>query len=94
MERRYVDNVRVPGDPTGRIAPRLTSSKQLNYLIMAVEVIDRVYNALRDDYKNLVRVKYWFYKCFLGMKCKVSKRQAMRWRDVTIQATMEGLGWR
>jgi len=45
--------------PTENIAVRLTTSKQLSYLTEVVEAIDKVYNALPDEYKQLVRVRYW-----------------------------------
>lgn len=41
--------------PTERIATRLTTHKQLNYLTEVTEAIERVYNALPDDYKKLIR---------------------------------------
>lgn len=92
------NSVRNPGNPTERIATRLTTHKQLSHLVEITDAIDQVYNALPDDYKNLVRVKYWSNKRLtwdgIALELKVSKRQAMRWRDEVIQATLEVLGWR
>ncbi|GGJ76457.1 transcriptional regulator [Virgibacillus salexigens] len=92
------NSVRNPGNPTERIATRLTTNKQLNYLAEIADTIDQVYNALPDDYKNLVKVKYWSNKRLtwegIALELNVSKRQAMRWRDEIIQATVEVLGWR
>ncbi|GAA0444787.1 MAG: hypothetical protein ACQEWU_16190 [Bacillota bacterium] len=63
-----------------------------------VEAIYQVYNALQDNYKELSRVKYWSNKRLtwdgIALELKVSKRQAMRWRDEIIHATVEVLGWR
>lgn len=87
------------GSPTERIATRLTTHKQMNYLVEIVDAIEQVYNVLPDDYKNLIRVKYWNKNNRLtwdgiALELSVSKRQAMRWRDDIIQATVEVLGWR
>lgn len=94
-----VNSVRVPGDPTGKMATRLMTSKQLNYLTEIVEAIEKVYNALPDDYKELVRVKYWNKNKQLNwdgiaLELNISKRQAQRWRNEIVQATVELLGWR
>lgn len=89
----------IPDKPTERIATRLTTHKQLNYLTEVTEAIERVYNALPDDYKKLVRLKYWNKNerlTWQGIadKLNVSERQARRWRDEIIIATIELLGWR
>lgn len=92
------NSVREVGNPTERMAVRLTTSKQLSYLNEIVHAIDRVYNALPDDLKKLVRVRYWSNKAYtwdaIAYECHVSKRQAIRWRDEIVQATIEVLGWR
>lgn len=93
------NSVRIPGDPTGRMATRIMTSKQLNYLTEIIEAIERVHNALPDNYKKLVRIKYWNKSNKMtwdgiSLELNVSKRQAMRWRDEIIQATVEVLGWR
>lgn len=93
------NSVRMPGDPTGRMATRLNTSKQLNYLNEIVEAIEQVYNALPDNYKNLVRIKYWNKNNKLtwegiAREIHVSRRQAIYWRDEIIHATVEVLGWR
>ena len=89
----------IPDKPTERIATRLTTHKQLNYLTEVTEAIEQVYNALPDDYKKLVRLKYWNKNerlTWQGIadKLNVSERQARRWRDEIIMATIELLGWR
>ena len=93
-----VSNVRTPGDPTGQIATRLTTSKQSRYLTEIVEAIEQVYNALPDNYKELVRIKYWNKNKLtwdtISREMHVNRATAMRWRDDIIQATVELLGWR
>jgi len=94
-----VNSVRVPGDPTGRVAARLMTSKQLNYLTEITETIEQVYNALPDNYKELVRLKYWSKNnqmTWEGIAFKVDKseRQCRRWRKEIITASIELIGWR
>jgi RinA family phage transcriptional activator len=93
------NSVRIPGDPTQRLATRLTTSKQLSYLSEVVQAIEQVYNTLPDTHKELVRLRYWSKNNRLtwegiALKLNVSKRQAIRWRDEIIIATIELLGWR
>ena len=86
------------GKPTERIATRLTTNKQLRYLTEIADAIEEVYNALPDDYKKLVQLRYWSNRDLtwdgVALKLNVSRRQAIRWRDDIIQATNEVLGWR
>lgn len=89
----------IPGRPTEQIATRLTTHKQLKYLTEVTESIDRVYSALPDEYKKLVRLRYWNRNKKLtwqgiAVNLNVSERQARRWRDEIILATLELLGWR
>lgn len=88
----------IPGDPTYRTASRLTRHKQLNYLREIASAIETVYNELPEDHKRLVHVRYWARESYtwdeIVEKCDVSRRQAFRWRDAIIHATIEVLGWR
>ncbi|API94272.1 transcriptional regulator [Virgibacillus sp. 6R] len=93
------NSVRMPGDPTQRMATRLMTSRQLTYLSGVAEAIEEVYNDLPDNYKELVRLKYWRKHNELtwdgiAMRLNITKRQAIRWRNEIIQATLEVLGWR
>ncbi|SEQ23121.1 phage transcriptional activator, RinA family [Virgibacillus subterraneus] len=93
------NSVRTPGNPTQRIATRLTTSKQLTYLTEVAEAVEQVYNALPDDYKKLVQLRYWSKSKdltwdSLALELNVSRRQAIYWRKEIIQATVEVLGWR
>lgn len=88
----------LPTAPTERRAIRLVTSKQLSYLTEIVESIERVYNALPDDYKKLVRVRYWSKRNLnwdgIAQEIHVHRSTAIRWRNEIIQATIEVLGWR
>lgn len=93
------NSVRIPGDPTGRMATRLTTSRQLSYLTEIVEAIEQVYEALPESHKKLARLRYWNTNNkltwdIIAGEIHVSRRQAIYWRDEIIQATMEVLGWR
>jgi RinA family phage transcriptional activator len=93
------NSVRSTGNPTDKIASRLLTHKQLNYLLEIVEAIETVYNALPDDYKELVRLRYWskekdYTWDGIAVRLNVSRRQAFNWRSDIINATIEVLGWR
>lgn len=94
-----VNSVREPGDPTGKMATRVMTHKQLNYLTQIVDAIEQVYNSLPDDYKELVRLKYWSKSKKLtwdgiAMSLEIGRATAIRRRNDIIQATVEVLGWR
>lgn len=85
--------------PTERIATRLVTHKQLLYLSEVTDAIKQVYDSLPDNYKKLVRLRYWnknnemtWYG--IAQELNVSEKQAQRWRDKIIYSTMEVLGWR
>lgn len=85
--------------PTEKIVTRLSTNKQLKYLEEITTAIENVYNALPNDYKKLVQVRYWKKDKRLtwdgiAAELNVSRRQAIYWRDDIIQATVEVLGWR
>lgn len=85
--------------PTERIATRLATHKQLLYLKEVTDAIKQVYDSLPDNYKKLVRLKYWNKNNDLtwegiALELNVSEKQARRWRDKIIYSTMELLGWR
>ncbi|WP_231631584.1 transcriptional regulator [Halolactibacillus sp. JCM 19043] len=93
------NSVRNTTDPTADKVIRLTKHKQLNYLREITSAIETVYNALPKDRKRLVHERYWCKDNnkdweYVANQCYVSKRQALRWRDEMVQATVEVLGWR
>lgn len=92
------NSIRPKSDPTATVTTRMAVNKQLNYLTEVAKALEEVYNALPDEYKKLVQIRYWSRGTELtwdgvAEKLHVSKRQAMRWRDEIIQATLEVLGW-
>ncbi|SEB15848.1 phage transcriptional activator, RinA family [Thalassobacillus cyri] len=85
--------------PTEQIVNRLSTNKRLKHLEEIAQAIEQVYNALPNDYKKLCRLRYWSKNRDLtwdgiSNKLNISKRQAIRWRDDIIQATVDFLGWR
>jgi RinA family phage transcriptional activator len=85
--------------PTERIATRLLTNKRLRNLEEIAEAIDKVYTELPTTHRNLVQLKYWARPQTLTWdgiagKLYVTKRQAYRWRDETINSVGEVLGWR
>ncbi|WP_018934574.1 hypothetical protein [Gracilibacillus lacisalsi] len=92
------NSVREPGDPTGRIATRLSTNKQLKYLTEITDVIKQVYDALPDDYRKMVELRYWSKQKItwesIASEVGVSERQARRWRNEIVKITADQLGWR
>lgn len=92
------NSVRTISDPTETKAIRLIVSKQLDYLTEIANAIEQVYNALPNDYKKLVRVRYWSNKNLnwdgIANEIHVHRSTAIRWRNEIVQATIEVLGWR
>ncbi|WP_017470637.1 hypothetical protein [Amphibacillus jilinensis] len=92
------NSVRHPGNPTERMAIRLTASKRLEHLNEVTEAIETVYNALPDNYKKLVQIRYWNNGNKLTWEATanrlfVNRATAIRWRNEIIQATIDVLGW-
>lgn len=89
----------LPSSPTERIATRLASHKRLTQLEEVTNAIYKVFQGLPEDYQKLVRLKYWTRPQTLTWdgiadKLYVNKRTAQRWRDETVLAIGEALGWR
>lgn len=89
----------LPSSPTENIATALVTNRKLQHLESIAHAIERVYNAVNDDYKKLIRLKYWTKPQTrtwdgIAIELCVSRRQAFRWRDEVIVAIGEILGWR
>lgn len=88
-----------PSSPTEQRATRLVEHKKLNNLEDIANAILRVYTGLPEEYRKLIKLKYWTkpqLKTWEGIaeELHVSRRQAMRWRDEIIYAVSECIGWR
>lgn len=92
-----VNSVRNISDTTADTAIRLCVDEDINRLNNRMREIERVYNALPDNHKKLVRLRYWSRNNErtwegIAMQLEISKRQALRWRDQIMQATIEVMG--
>jgi RinA family phage transcriptional activator len=77
---------------------RLLTSRRIEYLQDVIEAIDEVYQALPNDKKRLVEMKYWKRPQLLtwegiALECNISRVTAFRWRDEIIMAIANRLGW-
>lgn len=93
------NSVREPGNPTERIATRLTTNKRLSHLTEVTDAIEQVYQALPENYKQLVKLKYWnkgksLSWTEIAFQLHVVPKTAQRWRDSIVHTTIDVLGWR
>lgn len=89
----------VPSDPTGQIATRLATHKQLNYLEGVTASISKVYEELPDLHKNFIRLKYWTKPQNLTMvgiaeQLHINKDKAYDVRKEVIQLLALEMGYR
>lgn len=89
----------LPSSPTERTATALVTNRKLQNLESIACAVETVYNGVNDDYKKLIRLKYWTKpqtKTWEGVAQEIptSRRQAFRWRDEIVYAIGEILGWR
>lgn len=89
----------IPYSPTEAIATRLATHKKLAQLEEVTNAIEKVYTSLPEEYRNLVRLKYWTkpqLKTWEGIanEMHVNRATAIRWRNSIILSISETLGWR
>lgn len=89
----------LPSSPTERTATALVTNRKLQNLESIAYAIETVYNNVDDNYKKLIRLKYWTKPQTLTWEgisnaIPTSRRQAFRWRDEIVWAIGEILGWR
>lgn len=88
----------LPSRPTERKATRLATHRELKYLKEVVYAIETVYNLASEEYKELIRLRYWSNRDLtwdgIANELHMSRRKAISMRDEIIIATAELLGWR
>ena len=88
----------LPSRPTERKAPRLATHRELKYLKDVVYAIETVYSLASEEYKELIRLRYWSNRDLtwdgIANELHMSRRKAISMRDEIIMATAELLGWR
>lgn len=81
----------LPGDPTGKMGILLVSHKKIENLERMVSAIESVYEALPEDKKKMVFLKYWARPQTLtwdgvALEVDAHRTTVMRWRDEIICA--------
>lgn len=88
----------LPGNPTAKRGTLLATHKMLESMRVTVDAIDFVYGRSQPEYKRLIEIKYWRKPQTLtwdgiARELKVSRKQALQWRDSIVLAVAEKLGW-
>lgn len=89
----------LPSDPTGQVATRLATHKQLRYLEEVTGAITKVYEELPDLHKNFIKLKYWTKPQNLTMigiaeQLHINKDKAYDVRKEVIQLLALEMGYR
>lgn len=87
----------LPSSPTERAAIELVTHRRLEKLERVTHAIKTVYEALPDEKRKLIKLKYWtrpqrYTWDGIAEQLHVTKRQAMRWRSEVVYAIAELLG--
>lgn len=87
----------LPSSPTEQRAIELVTHRRLEKLERVTHAIKTVYDALPDEKRKLVKLKYWtrpqrYTWDGIAEQLHITKRQAMRWRSEVIYAIAELLG--
>ncbi|ADE87535.1 RinA transcriptional activator-like protein [Deep-sea thermophilic phage D6E] len=87
----------LPSSPTERAAIELVTHRRLEKLERVTHAIKTVYEALPDEKRKLIKLKYWtrpqrYTWDGIAEQLHITKRQAMRWRSEVIYAIAELLG--
>lgn len=103
LSSKYEENIggtksNVPGQPTENIAMKLVTHRKIEYLESIIHAIETVYNLINDDYKNVIRMRYWSNRNMtweqIAEEVGYTKRHCITIRNQVIMATAEVLGWR
>ena len=88
---------RTPGQPTERIATRLTMDKRLRNLEEIVEAIERVYEQVDEDHRKMMRIAYWSNRRLswqgIADECHVHMNTMTKMRRNVIQLVADKIGW-
>lgn len=92
------NSVRMPGDPTGRMAVALASHAKLVHLERVIDAIEEVYNRLPEVKREFIRVKYWTQPQRLTLvgicqELSISESTYKRWRRQFVEDVAKILGW-
>lgn len=87
----------LPSSPTEQRAIELVTHRRLEKLGRVTHAIKTVYEALPDEKRKLIKLKYWtrphrYTWDGIAEQLHITKRQAMRWRSEVIYAIAELLG--
>ncbi|WP_044737126.1 RinA family phage transcriptional regulator [Geobacillus kaustophilus] len=87
----------LPSSPTEQRAIELVTHRRLEKLERVTHAIKTVYEALPDEKRKLVKLKYWtrpqrYTWDGIAEQLHITKRQAMRWRSEVVYAIAELLG--
>lgn len=84
-------------DPTAAAATRITTHKRIEHIEEIVHAIETVYNMANEEYRKLIRTRYWSSKRLdwemISSEAGFSVRQCQRVRKILVVATAEILGW-
>lgn len=88
----------LPGNPTLQRATILATHRLLESMQATVKAIEQVYEQARPEYKHLMELRYWRHPQTLtwdgiAQELKVSRKQALLWRNAIVQAVAEKMGW-
>ncbi|MBG9944677.1 transcriptional regulator [Brevibacillus formosus] len=89
----------LPGDPTARTATLLTTHRELESLERIATSIESVYEALPEDKKRMIQLKYWSKpqtRTWDGIAVEMSTHRAtlIRWRNEIVRTIALKMGWR
>jgi RinA family phage transcriptional activator len=77
---------------------RLLTNKRIEFLQDVADAIQEVYDALPNDKKRFVDLRYFKKPQLLSwegiaLECNISRRTAFMWRDEIVKAIAVKMGW-
>ncbi|MEX2395886.1 MAG: transcriptional regulator [Balneolales bacterium] len=91
------NSVREPSRTTEIIATRLTTDKRLRNLEEIITAIDRAFDCVPDEYRDVIRLKYWDrnkkdWKA-IADACNMHENTALKYRKHFVYLIAEKVGW-